>query len=253
MRNIFFKTLWWRRRDYAIVLLCGTFHTAISFSTYVLTDYLTLILNKKSSDLLNMEVASTVFSLTRCLLFFFMVLILMSYIRKRAGDYAMLESLGIQKKHKYKFIACEYCGIFLVSLTAGLVLGIVLSRLLHDEMLKLFSDTVTTLYYGKTPWIAVLVTELILMISLFIAFDEIIACLGIDALLSLGKQSSKMYRRRPFHTLAGLVLALISFINLGFYWGRGYPTVPILFLLAGIFILMRTFCGEYLSRLKGKK
>lgn len=48
------------------------------------------------------------FLLTYELLFFLMILVLLSYIRKRSYDYTLLTLMGMRRKHKHIFIGGEY-------------------------------------------------------------------------------------------------------------------------------------------------
>lgn len=251
MRTIFLKSLWSRKNSYLIVVLCGIFQVSIAFFVSAMGDFLSLLVNGRISDLLDGTITAVTFTLTHELLFFLMVLVFLSYIRKRVGDYAVLESLGLKKKHKYMFVAWEFGGVFVISLGGGLLLGVLLAEALRIGLLKAFSDTVSVLYYGKSVWIMTVVMQIITYISIFIFFDEVIACLGIDALLSFGKKNGRSYKRRVLFSAAGPAVMLISFVSMGFYWGKGVEEVPTSAVLAGLFLFMVTSAGNYLERLKG--
>ena len=148
-----------------------------------------------------------------------MILVFLSYIRRRAGDYAVLNSLGIKKKHRYMFVACEYGGVFVLSLGGGIVFGILLSGLLKYGLLKIFSDMTVNLYYGTSPWQMVIIVQVVTYIMIFIFFDETIACLGIEALLTLGRRGGRNYKRHFLLLCAGPALIIVSFVNMGLYWG----------------------------------
>lgn len=251
MRSIFLKSLWNRKDSYLIVVLCGVFQVSVTFFVSAMGDFLSLIVNDRTSDLLDGTITAITFMLTHELLFFLMVLVFLSYIRKRVGDYAVLESLGLKKKHKYMFVAWEFGGVFVVSLGGGLLIGALLAGGLRIGLLKAFSDTVSVLYYGKSVWIMTIVMQMITYISIFIFFDEVIACLGIDALISFGKKNGRSYKRRVLLSAAGPAVMLISFVSMGFYWGKGVEEVPTSAVLAGLFLFMVTSVGNYLERLKG--
>lgn len=251
MKSIFLKSLWNRKNSYLIVILCGTFQVSVTFFVSAMGDYLSLIVNGRTSDLLDGTITAMTFMLTHELLFFLMVLVFLSYIRKRVGDYAVLESLGLKKKHKYMFVAWEFGGVFVISMGGGILLGVLFAGILKTGLLKAFSGTVPELYYGVSVWIMTVVMQIITYICIFIFFDEVIACLGIDALMSFGKKNGRSYKRRVLLSVAGPAFMLISFISMGFYWGKGVEAVPSSMVLAGLFLFMVTSAGNYLERLKG--
>ncbi|WP_270605763.1 hypothetical protein, partial [Dorea amylophila] len=67
-----------------------------------------------------------------------------------------------------------------------------------------------------------------------IVFDELIACLGMDALLTVGKKNGKPLKKRPKTLLIGIFLILIGLISLLFYWGKISQSIPTVFLNAGM-------------------
>lgn len=250
MGSIFLKGLWDRRNNYFIVVLCGVFQVSITFAVSALWEYLSLMVNGRLSEFLDITVMSEMFFLTYELLLFLMILVFLSYIRKRAGDYAVLESLGMKKKHKYMFIAWEYGGVFILSLGIGVLLGMLFSGLLKYGLLRVFSDMAVDLYYGISPWRMVLIAQVVTYIIIFIFFDETIVCLGIDALMTLGRREGKSYKRRLLLQCAGPALIGVSFVNMGLYWGKGAESVPSMAALAGLFLLMVTMSGNYFDRLE---
>lgn len=88
---------------------------------------------------------------------------------------------------------------------------------------------------------------------LFIVFDELIACLGMDALLTVGKKNGKPLKKRPKTLLIGIFLILIGLISLLFYWGKISQSIPTVFLNAGMCLLMISLAGYYFVRLNKKE
>ncbi len=250
MRSLFLKGLWGRRKSYLMVIICGMFQVSITFTISALVDYLSLMADGRLSDFLDVTILSETFFLTYGLLFFLMILVFLSYIRRRAGDYAVLNSLGIKKKHRYMFVACEYGGVFVLSLGGGIVFGILLSGLLKYGLLKIFSDMTVNLYYGTSPWQMVIIVQVVTYIMIFIFFDETIAGLGIEALLTLGRRGGRNYKRHFLLLCAGPALIIVSFVNMGLYWGKGAEAVPSTAALAGLFLLMMTMSGNHFDRIR---
>ena len=138
------------------------------------------------------------FSITYLLLVFMMILIIFSYIRKRSYDYVLLDVMGIQKRHKYIFIGCEYLGIVVISILGGILFGAILSEIIKIELEKIFANIIfTEINYGFSPFRMTIIIGFCVFGLLFIVFDEAISCLGMDSLLSCGKKSGKPVKTRP--------------------------------------------------------
>ena len=125
LKKIFFKLLGERKKDYIRVILSGIFCISVVFFSTSVGSSLVYISTGRRATMteLVMEVEKN-FILPYVLLIFLMILIIFGYIRKRSGDYAMLNILGIKKKHRYMYIGCEYLGIILGSIAGGVILGI---------------------------------------------------------------------------------------------------------------------------------
>ena len=89
------------------------------------------------------------FILPYVLLIFLMILIILGYIRKRSSDYAMLNILGIKRKHRYMYIGCEYLGIILGSIAGGLILGILEAMIVKKILENYFSELCKQYIFGN--------------------------------------------------------------------------------------------------------
>ena len=119
-----------------------------------------------------------------------MVLVIISYIQKKSYDYVLLDTMGLKKKHRYMFIGFEYAGIIFSSVTGGLILGKILAECAKTVLQNIFYNTITTeVNYGFVALRNTLVISCEVFGILFIVFDEVIACLGMDALLTVGKKN----------------------------------------------------------------
>lgn len=108
MERIFFYSLKGRWKEYAVVLFCGIFTISILFWTIALGDCLYKIAPSGLSETVEEVFTFFSFLLTYELLFFLMILVLLSYIRKRSYDYTLLTLMGMRRKHKHIFIGGEY-------------------------------------------------------------------------------------------------------------------------------------------------
>lgn len=127
MKRIFFNSLKGRLREYVTVLVCGIFTIAVLFWSNAAGDCLYQLMPSEYAENLESVVVFLSFIVTYELLFFLLVLVLLSYIRKRSYDYALLTIMGMKKKHRRLFIGGEYAGIAVGSLTGGILLGMVLA------------------------------------------------------------------------------------------------------------------------------
>lgn len=162
--------------------------------------------------------------------------------------------MGLKKKHRYMFIGFEYAGIIFSSVTGGLILGKILAECAKTVLQNIFYNTITTeVNYGFIALRNTLVISCEVFGILFIVFDELIACLGMDALLTVGKKNGKPLKKRPKTLLIGIFLILIGLISLLFYWGKISQSIPTVFLNAGMCLLMISLAGYYFVRLNKKE
>ena len=124
--------------------------------------------------------------------------------------------MGLKKKHRYMFIGFEYAGIIFSSVTGGLILGKILAECAKTVLQNIFYNTITTeVNYGFIALRNTLVISCEVFGILFIVFDELIACLGMDALLTVGKRTGTIEEETENFT-AWIFLTLIGLISLLF-------------------------------------
>lgn len=99
MKRIFFNSLKGRLREYVTVLVCGIFTIAVLFWSNAAGDCLYQLMPSEYAENLESVVVFLSFIVTYELLFFLLVLVLLSYIRKRSYDYALLTIMGMKRKH----------------------------------------------------------------------------------------------------------------------------------------------------------
>jgi len=186
------------------------------------------------------------------LMLLLMIVVCISYIRKRSGFYGMMESLGIKQKHRNVFILIEYSGVFLVSLGIGLPLGYYIANNLFNLLREYFPQYAMHFQCSISTWRITIIVGIILFGIMFFVMDEIIACFGIDALLNMGKSSGKPYIKKKI-TLFGILMLMISFMSMWGYWGKRISILPVYIALIGLYILMYSGVGEYLKKVELKK
>lgn len=189
MKKIFFETLKHKLGHYLLVILCGILMVSTIYVSYAFSDSIERIINGQNSGIVEEMYTFINFQETYILLFILMVLVIISYIQKKSYDYVLLDTMGLKKKHRYMFIGFEYAGIIFSSVTGGLILGKILAECAKTVLQNIFYNTITTeVNYGFVALRNTLVISCEVFGILFIVFDELIACLGMDALLTVGKR-----------------------------------------------------------------
>jgi len=87
VKKVFFGGLKNHWKDYILVLICGIFMVTIIFLSNSLSDCLQWIIDGQITGNAEESYSFFDFSITYLLLFFMMILIIFSYIRKRSYDY----------------------------------------------------------------------------------------------------------------------------------------------------------------------
>lgn len=254
MKKVFFGGLKNHWKDYILVLICGIFMVTIIFLSNSLSDCLQWIIDGQITGNAEESYSFFDFSITYLLLFFMMILIIFSYIRKRSYDYVLLDVMGIQKRHKYIFIGCEYLGIVVISILGGILFGAILSEIIKIELEKIFANIIfTEINYGFSPFRMTIIIGFCVFGLLFIVFDEAISCLGMDSLLSCGKKSGKPVKTRPKVFILGMTFMFLAYISLWFYWGKVSKGIPLILLSIGILLGMISIGAYYLCYLRKKE
>ncbi len=254
LRRVFFKLLGERKRDYLRVILSGSFILALVYFSSSVAGCLVYAAQRKAATMtyLIMEVEKE-FLIPYILLLFLMFLILIGYIRKRAEDYAMLTVLGIQKKHRRRFIGFEYLGIIIGSFAGGLILGAVGSEFIRRFLEKIFADIVDEIHLGLSPLKLTLIVGALMFAFGFILCDLLVSCMGLDYVVSMGKKSGKVIRTSRFFLVLAMIILLGSAITIVTYWGRLNYSVPSALAVVALVLFVLFGGGYYLCNLREKK
>lgn len=252
LSKFFLKILWNRRRDYFLVVLSGIFIISMVFFSAAVGSFLAFVNTGRLPEMTPLiGDVEKYYLLPYILMLFLMLLILLSYIRKRSGDYAMLAVLGIRTKHRYLFVGMEYLGIILLSVCGGMAAGFLEAAAVRRLLESVFKDITDHIPLGTAPFKLTMIISLIIFGLGFIICDQMISCLGIDA--AAGKKGGKAFLRSPVLLLAGAVTEVLAFGAEVTYWGRIRSHVPQALAAGGLFMLMVSGGGIYLSRLRENK
>lgn len=254
LKRIYMKILWSRRKDYLLVVLSGIFVISIVLFSASLNSCLSFVKTGgtvKMTPLIG-SVEDT-YLMPYLLLLFLMILILISYIQKRSKDYAMLTILGIQKKHRYMFIGAEYLGIVMLSVGGGILLGAAEGAAVKKILERIFSDVTGEILMGWSPLKLTLIISLVLFGLGFIICDQMIACLGIEALGAIGGKGGKVIRKAPLFVLLGIALIVMAMVMTVTYWGQIGSAVPQVFALGGLALLAVFGVSGYFFSLRNNR
>ncbi len=253
MKRLFFKSLHKSRRDYHVIISCGIFIISIIYITTFISDSMIQITTGERGTATEVYKNLGVFILTYVILGILMVLMTLSYIRKRSYEYAMFSILGMKKKHRYRFIGCEYGGIILSSMLGGLLIGRIVSIMVLPALRVILNDNSLGIHRNRMPLRLTIIVGMVIFALVFMICDELIACLGLDAVLSMGKGSGRNYHfsRLPF--MIGSVFTVFSFSILFSYWGKVHKAIPATLASAGIFCIMTAVCGGWLETSRKKR
>lgn len=249
--DIFLKLLKTRIRDYLFVIISGVFIISIIFFTAGVESCMIFIATGEKAGMTSLIAESEkAFLLSYMLLVVLMILILLSYIRKRIYDYSMLEILGIQKKHKYMFIGFEYLGIVMCSVIGGLLIGGLEVEIIKRVIAHLGGGNMS---YGWAPFLFTLIVSFLIFGVGFMVCDQIISCLGIDYVIMMGKNSGKKIRYSLNRLMAGGIIFLFALFSVGTYWGKIGSVVPFVLAAGGMFLLMISATGNYFYGLRKRE
>lgn len=250
MRKLFFKSLLKSRRDFGVIVSCGIFAISIIYITTFISDALIQIMNGKRGSATEVYVNLGVFILTYVILGVMMVLMTIAYIRKRSYEYAMFDILGMKRKHKFCFVGCEYGGIILCSVAGGIIAGQLASIFVLPILRILLHDDSLTAMWNLIPLRLTVIVGGIMFMLIFIICDELISCLGMDAVLSMGKRSGNNYHPSAVTLIIGIVFTAFTFAILFSYLGKSNKAVVAALVSVGLLCLMTALVGRWLGKLK---
>lgn len=254
LSSIFLKLLKTRRKDYLLVILSGIFIISLVFFTAGVESCMIFVSTGEKAGMTSLIMESEkAFLLSYMLLMVLMILILLSYIRKRVYDYSMLEVLGIQKKHKYMFIGFEYLGIIMGSIIGGVLIGVLEVEIIKRIIAHVFADDVKNIFYGWSPFAFTLIISLLIFGLGFMICDQMISCLGIDYVISMGKKSGKKIRYSLSLMVTGVIVIILALFSIVTYWGKIGSIVPFVLAAGGLFLLMISAGGNYLHMLRKRE
>lgn len=187
------------------------------------------------------------------LLFLLMILVMVVHIRNRAPEYNLLKLMGMKKKHRRRFIICEYCGIVIGSTVGGILVGMGLSGLMAKGLQYLFSDITDRVSFSMTHLIGTLLTSITEFIFIFFVLAIVMDFIGVDSKSGAGKSGGKNIKKKPVLLMIGILMIGASLVSLWFYWGRVSSALPVILMSVGLLLTMMAIGGYYLSGVRKKE
>lgn len=249
LNYIFLRSLKERRKNYSLVLISGIFLIAIVYITTAIGDYMSQAITGEYTDGIRNYITISSFLPTYVLLFIFMFLVLIIYIRKRIEDYELLNILGIKRRHRRQFIMREVGGIVIVSASGGILAGFAGAMILKYVLIEVFPE-IKVLKHGIISLETALCIGGLLFLMLFIGCHEMVEIFGIDVFLSFGRKERKGINSSPMRILIGILLIMTALLSMNTYFGKVSKIYPIVIADIGLFMLILSIGSIYLRKLK---
>ena len=232
MKKLFFKSLRKSRGDFGIIVSCGIFVISIIYITSFISDSLIQLTTGSRGSATAVYANLGVFILTYVILGVLMVLMTIAYIRKRSYEYG----------------AVIHC-----SLTGGAAVGAVLSIPLLPLLRHLLHDNALAVTRNLIPLRLTVIVGMVMFGLIFVICDELISCLGMEAVLSMGKRSGKNYRPSVVPLIIGSAFAVLPFAFLFSYWGKVNKAIPSTLVSVALLCLMTALCGRWLRKVRKRR
>lgn len=253
LMHVFWKGFWKNKKNYFLMSLSGMLLISILFSTTALVNFLNLIITGEEMDMVMSYAMTASFLTVYFLLEVLLVLSMICYMRTRAKEYAMLQVMGLKKKHRMRFVGLEYLLIVVASMTGGILIGIVESLGIQKILENLYPQKAAEMFIGFSPYKTTLINGFVEFIFLFIICDELLACLGVSEVLNMGVKTGKKPKEHPIMWKVGMVLCLAPLFILQTYWGRTSKMFPVILSIIGIYLLYVSVGGVILQRIRKKE
>jgi len=248
--NLWKKNLRANKKYFWAVSACGMLLLSIIFFTMALGDCMSVIATGRESDLLRGYATISTFMSTYLLLFALLVINVIGYMKKRYFDYEMFTLLGIKPKHKNLMITYEYVGVLVISVVGGIFLGVIESEILRYVLGKVFADSVGKVFYGVTPFGATITMGFLMFGIGFLTIDFLTKWFGLSGLLGLGRKGGKRISFKKTSLLIGILLVIVSVVNLATYLGKAWKIMPMMLGAVGLFFVLKHTVSYFLLGLK---
>lgn len=253
LKHVFWKGFWRNKKNFFLVSACGVFLISTLFSCMAFSDFLTQIVTGEESDMVADYVATVALLLTAVLLQLLLVLSVICYMRTRAGEYGMLDVMGLKRKHKFMFVGVEYLTLLVISIGGGILFGVGESWLLRHLVVWLYPESKGKLVIGRVPYRFAVIYGIIVFVLMFIICDELISCLGASEVLNLGVKSGKKPKQHPLMWKVGAGFLLAALLIMQSYWGRVSKLLHVVLGMAGMYLLYVSVGGVLLLGIKKKE
>ena len=253
LAHIFWKGFWKNKKNFILMACSGMLMISVTFFFMAFNDLLMKVTTDEPVGMAVEYAMTANFLTTGALLQFLMVLAAICYMRTRAGEYGMLDIMGIRKKHRRMFMAVEYVLLMVLSIGGGILLGYGASGLIKRFLAGLYPERTEALTLTSFPLRFSLISGAVFFLFLFIICDELIACLGAETVLNLKVKSGRRPKKHPLMWKIGAALLLAALLLMQSYWGRVNKQMPTLLTMVGVYLLYVSLGGILLVALKKKE
>ncbi len=183
-------------------------------------------------------------------------------IRRRKKEFGIYMLLGMNRKKVSKILVCETCMVGILSLAAGLVVGIFGSQLLSIIVAKMFAVDVTAYKFAVSD--KALVTTLVSFLAIYLIVllfnTGMVSKYKLIDLINAEKATEKRFVKNTgicvvlFVISVGLLIA--GYVRIGFYGAdlsKNQFIVYVLMIVVGTFILFWSLAGFFQKALSMRK
>lgn len=252
LNKVYKKGVFKNFKNLFVFILSSSLVVAVIFQVYYMDILFSGIGN---SEIIDMTIANLIvgsMNMITVLLIFFLVLSMMNYFRSRSREYGLLSMLGIESNTLDLLQLKEYIMIFALSLIMGVILGEVIARV-TTSILNIYMSELIALNIMQWPiYFNVAIDTLAIWVAVYVIFNQLVFCLGAEAVLLKNVQKTKWPKHQSKFLIAGLAIFLIVLSIMGTPIGQKSLSVPMALSVVAIYFLYSSINAIGFEKLKKK-
>lgn len=172
-------------------------------------------------------------------LMFFVSYSITSFLKQRSKDYAIVKIVGASPKQLFLVHFYENLIVFIGSILAGILLGVVLSKFFFMIISRMIEMETFEVYFAKEAFVLTIVVFFLLFLVLNAISSIALLKINLVKILQFSRTAQKPQKIRPFFAVLGLLLMFS-----GYY--LGYTAVKTNILSRFLPALALVIVGTYL-------
>lgn len=252
LNKVYKKGVFKNFKNLAVFVLSSSLIVAVIFQVYYMKALFSGIGNSEIIDMTVGKVIVGSMNIITILLIFFLVLSMMNYFRSRSREYGLLSMLGIEDNTLDLLQLKEYIMVLVLSLVMGFILGEVIARVTTSILNIYMSELIALNIMQWTIYFNVARDTLAIWIAVYIIFNQLVFCLGADAVLMKNVQKTKWPKHQNKFFIAGLAILLLVISIMGTPTGQKSLSVPIVLSVLSIYFIYFSINAIGIENLKKK-